>query len=207
MKVIEWSTEVDAADQLEDVLRETREIGVVIVEVAGQTTGGSLTWEEIRPWTRTRAVTVADVTGDLAGAGIDVALCCDLIYLREGSALILPGGEEAPTAGQTWALARAGRSALALGLLTGGRIDESQALRTGLVHELVPIGASLPLPERLSLAALTAVRDLMRARVTGEPGRALELATFRLLFAAGDPKEGARAFFEKRRPRFAGSGG
>ncbi len=84
MKVIEWNTEDNAADQLADVLCETREIGVVIVEFEGQTTGRSLTWEEIQPWTRTRAVTVADVTGDLAGPGLDVALCCDLIYLRAG---------------------------------------------------------------------------------------------------------------------------
>ena len=207
MKVIEWNTEYNAADQLADVLCETQEIGVVVVEFEGRTTGRSLTWKEIQPWIRTRAVTVADVTGELAGPGLDVALCCDLVFLRPGATLDLPGAGEAPTAGQTWALARAGRGALALGLLTGGRIDGSQALRTGLVQDLVAIGAPLPLPESLSLAALTAVRDLMRSRVTGEPGRVLELATFRLLFAAGDPEEGARAFLEKRRPRFAGSDG
>ena len=49
-----------------------------------------------------------------------------------------------------------------------------------------------------------AARDLMRCRAGGTAGRALELATFRLLFAAGDPVEGARAFLEKRPPRFSG---
>jgi enoyl-CoA hydratase/carnithine racemase len=42
----------------------------------------------------------------------------------------------------------------------------------------------------------------MRASARGSAGLALELATFRLLFAAGDPEEGARAFLEKRDPRF-----
>ena len=47
----------------------------------------------------------------------------------------------------------------------------------------------------------------MRSRADGGAGRALELATFRLLFAAGDPEEGARAFLERRSPRFGGEGG
>ena len=62
--------------------------------------------------------------------------------------------------------------------------------------------ASLPLPSNLSVAALTTARDLMRSAISGGPGLALELASFRLLFAAGEPAEGARAFLEKRRPDF-----
>jgi 1,4-dihydroxy-2-naphthoyl-CoA synthase len=42
----------------------------------------------------------------------------------------------------------------------------------------------------------------MRAAAHGSAGLALELASFRLLFAVGDPKEGARAFLEKRQPDF-----
>ena len=54
----------------------------------------------------------------------------------------------------------------------------------------------------MSVASLTAARDLLRASARGSAGLALELATFRLLFAAGDPEEGARAFLEKRDPKF-----
>jgi enoyl-CoA hydratase/carnithine racemase len=54
----------------------------------------------------------------------------------------------------------------------------------------------------MSVASLTAARDLMRASARGSAGLALELASFRLLFAAGDPEEGARAFLEKRDPEF-----
>ena len=42
----------------------------------------------------------------------------------------------------------------------------------------------------------------MRAAAHGSAGLALELASFRLLFAAGDPEEGARAFLDKREPEF-----
>jgi enoyl-CoA hydratase/carnithine racemase len=79
-----------------------------------------------------------------------------------------------------------------------------EAVRLGLAHQLVAADADLPLPDPASTAALTAARDLMRSRADGSAGRALELATFRLLFAAGDPEEGARAFLERRAPRFGG---
>ena len=71
-----------------------------------------------------------------------------------------------------------------------------------LAHEVVDSADELPLPSPASLAAATAARDLMRSQAAGEPGRALELATFRLLFASGDPNEGARAFLERRNPTF-----
>lgn len=197
-----WRSCKEPTTQLRELLKATAEIGILVVEFGGDSTGPPLPWETIEPWTRTRAVTAADVREDLCGPGLDVALCCDLVYLREGTVLDFPAGGVPTTAGQTWALSRAGRPALVHGLLTGGPITGPDAVRTGLAHELVPAGRPLPIPSTLSIGALTAARDLMRCRVAQGPGRALELATFRLLFAAGDPEEGARAFLEKRRPRF-----
>jgi enoyl-CoA hydratase/carnithine racemase len=202
MTTVTWRHDDDPTAQLGDLINAAREIGILVVQLSGGSPEGSLSWDRILPWTRARAVTVADVSGKLAGTGLDVALCSDLIYIRDGSSLDLPGGAEPPTEAQTWALARAGRAALARGLLGGGPIDPAEAVRVGLAHAVVPTGDPLPVPDQLSLAALTGARDLMRCRAGGSAGRALELATFRLLFAVGDPVEGAQAFLEKRPPLF-----
>jgi enoyl-CoA hydratase/carnithine racemase len=165
-----------------------------------------LPWIDLEPWTRSRAVTVADIGGSLAPPALDVALCCDLVYLRAGARLLLPGPQEAPTDGVVWAAGRAGRAALARGVLTGGSVSCDEAVRLGLAQAVVAEASSLPLPDACSLAALTTARDLMRSRATRNPGLALELASFRLLFAAGEPEEGARAFLERRIPDFGRAG-
>jgi enoyl-CoA hydratase/carnithine racemase len=124
------------------------------------------------------------------------------VYIRDGVSLVLPEIDAPPSPGILWALSRAGRAAAAAGLLTGGSFGGKEAVRLGLAQGVVATEDRLPLPSRISIAALTAARDLMRSRAGGAPGRALELATFRLLFARGDPIEGALAFLERRDPEF-----
>jgi enoyl-CoA hydratase/carnithine racemase len=172
------------------------------VEFAGSRPGEPLPWIDLDPWTRSRSVTVADVRGLLSPPALDVALCCDLVFVRAGAQVLLPGPVEAPSSGTVWALARAGHAALARGMLTGGAVSCDEAVRLGLARAVVADGRPLPLPDTCSLAALTTARDLMRSRATGGAGLALELASFRLLFASGDPAEGATAFLEHREPDF-----
>jgi enoyl-CoA hydratase/carnithine racemase len=149
-------------------------------------------------------VTVADVAGDLVGPALEVALCCDLVYLRQGVQLGLPAPEEAPPAGLLWALARAGRPALARGLLGAATVAAEEAVAVGLAHAVVARERPLPLPQSRSVSALTAARDLMRTRSPRSSALQLELATFQLLFATAHPQEGARAFLDDREPRFEG---
>jgi enoyl-CoA hydratase/carnithine racemase len=199
--------EVAPAEQLGALTAEASAPGLLVVRFEEAAAVGALPWESVEPWLRSRAVTVADVGGELGGGALEAALCCDLVFVRERAALRLPPVDSAPGAGLLWAMVRAGYGALACGLLVGGRLGAREAVQVGLAHQLVAAESELPLPDPASVAALTAARDLMRCRADGSAGRALELATFRLLFAAGDPEEGARAFLERREPRFGGVDG
>jgi enoyl-CoA hydratase/carnithine racemase len=202
-----WTSELAPEEQLRAVAGEASAPGLLVVRFGDAAAAGAVPWAAVEPWLRSRAVTVADIAGSVGGAALEVALCCDLVLVREHASLVLPGIEQPPPCGLLWALARAGGGGLARGLLEGGQLTAQEAVRLGLAHQLVASDGELQLPEPASTAALTAARDLVRARAAGSAGRALELATFRLLFAAGDPGEGARAFLERRAPRFGeGSG-
>jgi enoyl-CoA hydratase/carnithine racemase len=202
VKHVTWSHEEEAEQQVTALAIAAREIGHLVLGFPSGGDGGNLAWSVVEPWTRSRAVTVAEVTGDLASPALDVALCSDLVYLHPQARLHLAPSASPPSDGVIWALGRAGRAALARGLLEEDELSAADAAALGLATGIVAAGGTLPLPTGHSVASLTAARDLMRAAAHGSSGLALELASFRLLFAAGDPREGALAFLEKRDPDF-----
>jgi enoyl-CoA hydratase/carnithine racemase len=197
-----WDENADVAAQTAALAADSQEIGYMIVAFPEGGNGEPLPWSALEQWVKSRAVTVADVAGELSSPALDVALCSDLIYLRPRASLKLSATAGPPSDGVIWALGRAGRAALARGLLEVDELSASDAVALGVATGIVPDDAPLPLPESMSVASLTAARDLMRVSARGSAGLALELASFRLLFAAGDPEEGARAFLEKRDPDF-----
>ena len=132
------------------------------------------------------------------GPALDIALCSDLVYLRRGVELSLAPGEV--SAGLVWALGRAGRAALARGLLDPTPLGADEAVRLGLAQRVLDDGESPMVSDAASVVALSTARDLMRSSVGARSE--IELASFRLLFASGDPGEGARAFFDRRSPEF-----
>jgi enoyl-CoA hydratase/carnithine racemase len=188
--------------QLAELTAAAADLGFLTVEFEEGRGGSPVPWRVLSGWTRARSVTVADIRGSLASSALDVALCCDLVYLRTEALLQLAAPGSEPSAGVLWALGRRGRRALARGLLDATALSASEAVGVGLAEAVVDASRPLPLPEASSVAALTAARDLVRSAATGRAGLGLELATFRLLFSTGDPGEGARAFLEKRRPDF-----
>jgi len=206
MRRWEWLGEENVAGQMAALCDAARVPGFLVVVFKTCGSRDPLPWRMVEPWTRSRAVTVADISVDLGSPALEVALCADLVYLRESVELRLSQSSAPPPPGILWALGRAGRAALARGLLQTRPWSAEEAVEKGIAQAIVPEGASLPISSGASVAAVTAARDLMRASQSGGPGLGLELATFRLLFAAGDTEEGARAFLGKRRPSF-GSGG
>jgi enoyl-CoA hydratase/carnithine racemase len=197
-----WDHEVEARAQLTALIAGAHEIGYLVVDFPEGGDGVPFDWSVLEPWTRSRAVTVADISGVLESPALDVALCCDLVYLRPRAVLRFFRGGGPPSDGVIWALGRAGRAALARGLLEETELSSAEAIRLDVATGVVSENDSLPIPKLMSVASLTAARDLVRAAPRGSAGLALELASFRLLFAAGDPEEGARAFLEKRDPEF-----
>jgi len=206
-----WRAAQDPRTQLEQVVEAARVPGLVVIgfeggaDEAGAGQPG-LAWPWVERLTRARGVTVADISSDVTGPALEVALCCDLVYVHEGVRLLLSPVSGEPGPGLVWALGRAGRAALARGLLDGGAVDPEEALRLGLAQRILPVGAALPLPDPVSIHALVAARDLLRADASARSKMALELATFRLVVASGDPAEGASAFLERRPPRFGEAG-
>jgi hypothetical protein len=202
VKIIRWDSAASADDQLGSLCAAAVETGVVHVVFDGGGAGEPPPWRRLETWIASRAVTVADLRSSPESAVIDIALCSDLVYLRTGVELRLPRGE--CSAGVLWALGRAGSPALARGLLDERPITGSEAVRLGLAQRVLDNEEPLPVSDGTSVSALTVARDLMRCPPATRS--ALELASFRLLFASGEPREGANAFLERRSPVFDDDG-
>ena len=113
MRRIEWNHAEEPVAQLHGMGCEIREIGYLAVVFSEGGGGEPLPWSALEPWTRSRAVTIAEVSGELASPALDVAMCSDLVYLRPQAALRLATSDGPPSDGVIWALGRAGRAALA----------------------------------------------------------------------------------------------
>jgi enoyl-CoA hydratase len=157
---------------------------------------------------------IAAVNGFALGGGLEMALACDLIYASEEARFGQPEINLGlmPGFGGTQRLSRLGGKGLAKELcLTGRIIDAGEALRMGLVARVFPepefrdeclkVARSLAEKGRISLRAVKQVID-RGLDMDLKSACALEIDAFALCFASPDPKEGATAFLEKRKPRF-----
>ena len=201
MRTYEWTADEEPARQIADLTEEARSTGIMVVRFAAHSIG-EVPWPYLEAWTRTRAVTVADISATVASPSLEVALLCDVVYVRDGARLSCGSTDEPPSVGLVWACGRAGRRAMGSLLLSGGEIGAAESVALGLAHRVVGRDEDLPLPSHIASAALTALRDLMLSGAEGASALELEHATFRLLFAIGEPAEGARAFLDKRPPDF-----
>jgi E-phenylitaconyl-CoA hydratase len=98
-------------------------------------------------------------------------------------------------------------------ILSGARLPASEALRLGLVERVVPptevLATALDLARTLAAKAPVALRYAKEAVVKGlelplAEGLRLEGDLSTLLRTTEDRLEGARAFLEKRTPRWQG---
>ncbi|MCS7121787.1 MAG: enoyl-CoA hydratase-related protein [Archaeoglobaceae archaeon] len=161
-------------------------------------------------------VSIAAVNGYALGGGCELAMACDIRIASDKAKFgqpeinlgIIPG------AGGTQRLPRIVGLGMAKKLvLTGEVIDANEALRIGLVEDVVPheklmekakelaskILEKPPLALKFAKKALNASRTMALI-----DGLKYELSLFSILFSTEDAKEGMRSFLEKRRPEFRG---
>jgi enoyl-CoA hydratase/carnithine racemase len=159
---------------------------------------------------------IAAIGGYCFGGGLELALACDIriasadsrLGLTEVDLAIIPGG------GGTQRLPRVvGRGKALEMILTGARIDAAEALRIGLIERVVPAGESLKAAQELAATlaakapvalryAKEAVTKGLELPLTDRVRLENDLAT--LLRTTEDRVEGAKAFLEKRKPRWQG---
>jgi 2-(1,2-epoxy-1,2-dihydrophenyl)acetyl-CoA isomerase len=160
---------------------------------------------------------VAAVNGAAAGAGLALALACDVRTASE-AAVFVPGWIGlglVPDAGGSWFAERALGQARAFEWMTSNRrLLAEEALAWGLVSEVLPAdGFAAAVAER---AAEWAARPTRAVAVTKrllteahtrtlEEQLALEAAAQEELVASEDHQEGMAAFLEKRPAAFRGA--
>lgn len=160
---------------------------------------------------------LAAINGYCLGGGIGIAIGCDMRIASDTSAFGVPAGKLGlgyAYDGVEKLIGVIGPSATAQLFMTGNRIDAEEALRVGLVNQVIPkaefqqamsdcastIAANAPLTLRAFKAALIEHRkdpqDRDKARVANLVAEC---------FASEDYAEGRAAFAARRQPSFKGA--
>lgn len=162
---------------------------------------------------------IAAVNGLAVGGGLELVLACDIVIAAEGASfgLLEPAMGTAALAGGLQRLTRQIGLKRAMDMiLTARRIDAQQAREFGLVNEVVPASKLIPVAtaraERILELAPLAIRASKQAVLEGVQHRSVadaiaaqrSLPAVQAMLASEDRVEGARAFAERRPPRWQG---
>lgn len=159
---------------------------------------------------------VCAVNGTAAGAGVSLALACDIVLAARSARFIQAFVRIGlvPDLGGTWLLPRLIGEARARALaITGDAIDAEQAAAWGLIWSCVDdaglAAAAQALAARLAAMPTRAIGLIKQAFMHGATSDfgtqlALERELQREAGTSADAREGIKAFQEKRPPRFSG---
>jgi enoyl-CoA hydratase len=157
---------------------------------------------------------IAAIEGFALAGGLEVALACDLIVAAEGARLGLPEVQRSLVAigGALLRLPRRVPWGLASELaLTGEPIDAERGYEAGLVDRVAPVGEALEVALEIAAAigrngpaAVRASKRVLREQLDWPEAefwdRQAEIAE--PVMRSEDAMEGARAFVERREPRW-----
>lgn len=159
---------------------------------------------------------IAAVNGFALGGGCEITLACDFAIAADRAKFGLPevGLGLIPGFGGTTRLRRRVGDARARQMIyTAMRIDAQEALRSGLVNEVVPADELMPRAREIAeqivknapLAVTAAKRSVHLAANTDlTTANAFEVASFAVCFGTQDVREGLKSFIEKRTPEWKG---
>ena len=159
---------------------------------------------------------IAAVNGFALGGGCELAMACTFRLASENAMLGQPEVKLGiiPGYGGTQRLPRlVGKGRALQILLTGDMVPAAEALRIGLVNQVVPqaelISTAEAIARKIMANAPVAVRLCLDAvnqgmEMSQDEGQFLEATLFGLSCATEDMKEGTKAFLEKRAPDFKG---
>src|SRR5829696_1595939 len=219
-------------------LTADREVRCVVVTGAGSAfcAGGDLSWLEeggglvvdgvrarmlpfYRTWLAVRDLevpTIAAVNGPAVGAGLALALACDLRYAVPTARLSAPFTALGihPGMATTWLLPEvAGLSVARELLLTGRPVTGADAVGSGLVNGTFPaetflegvLGVARTIASRAPVATrLTKVALASGGHASLDAALAWEAVAQPVTMVTEDAREGVRAQRERRTPRFTG---
>ena len=219
-------------------LRTDPTVRAVVVTGAGSAfcSGGDLSWIAGEPdagvpalrdrmlafyrtWLSVRDLevpSIAAVNGAAVGAGLAVALACDVRYVAQEARLGVPFTALGmhPGMATTWLLPQVAGIAVARDLLLTGRmVSGDEAVGLGLASRAVPaaevLGTALEAAAAVAATAPVASRLTKRALADGGPASLAAAVEWEGLaqavtLATEDLQEGVAAAREKRPPRFTG---
>jgi enoyl-CoA hydratase len=160
---------------------------------------------------------IACINGVALGGGLELALACTFRLAADRAKLGLPELKLGliPGYGGTQRLPRLiGTSAALKLMLSGAAVDAAEALRLGLVDEVVPAAELMPraraLADSVASMAPLAITAVMQAVARGEgllleDALSVESKLFGELCGTADKREGLAAFLEKRPAKWTGA--
>ncbi len=161
-------------------------------------------------------IVIAAINGHCVGGGLEIAMACDLRFMRAGGQIGLPEVTLGvlPGTGGTQRMPRLIGKARALDLMITGRtISPEEARDIGLINNVCEGDAvefAKDYAASLNAGATQAIGLIKVAVQEGtemglNSGLALERELQNRLFATEDAQEGLLAFIEKRKPEFKGN--
>jgi enoyl-CoA hydratase len=158
---------------------------------------------------------IAAVNGYALGGGCEYAMQCDIVIASDGATFGQPEVKLGlvPGAGGTQRLPRvAGKHNAMYMLLTGRFVTAADALRMGLVSEVVSGNCdarALEIAEEIAKLPPLTVMQIKDAVLTGadvplSSALQIERKAHELMYGTQDMREGTNAFAEKRKPNFKG---